>query len=484
MIKISTFHSIIVRFIKIVVLTLMFLLTQTLRAQLDNRIFSFYPQPFYFIQKAPLYKLGSMTEYEIAIDSTIEMIQIDSVATSIEPAADSPISDTTIYPPLSAINEAPNETDSLELSQKSIEQSIEPSLENSPSLSGTYANYMTGTHWGMLHYNKDNEYLQRINPGETLFGNMAWAFRTFSVAKEGNEQVLLTLGGLAKVDFGGYETKLRFNPLIQLILHAKQGILTVGSIPSHTQHLLPEPMINYDLTFKKPVEYGFQFYKNTKHLVLESWLDWRQAIDTQTFRQEVISFGTRIEYQLFKDQAKNFHALNAKASGYLLLLHKGGEGFRYQLPLANRGTYAAGFTLFTQQRNTSLENYSSTPKFKLECLAFYQKDFSPRLSQPFREGTAVMINMGIKLTKTQQLVLTAYQANKFTTPLGASFYQCVNENNIMYFNPVRKIISARYIQQIHMISQNFQIESRLEPIYDLDQKHLLYSLGLYLKYSI
>ncbi len=469
---------------KIVVLTLMFLLTQTLRAQLDNRIFSFYPQPFYFIQKAPLYKLGSMTEYEIAIDSTIEMIQIDSVATSIEPAADSPISDTTIYPPLSAINEAPNETDSLALSQKSIEQSIEPSLENSPSLSGTYANYMTGTHWGMLHYNKDNEYLQRINPGETLFGNMAWAFRTFSVAKEGNEQVLLTLGGLAKVDFGGYETKLRFNPLIQLILHAKQGILTVGSIPSHTQHLLPEPMINYDLTFKKPVEYGFQFYKNTKHLVLESWLDWRQAIDTQTFRQEVISFGTRIEYQLFKDQAKNFHALNAKASGYLLLLHKGGEGFRYQLPLANRGTYAAGFTLFTQQRNTSLENFSSTPKFKLECLAFYQKDFSPRLSQPFREGTAVMINMGIKLTKTQQLVLTAYQANKFTTPLGASFYQCVNENNVMYFNPVRKIISARYIQQIHMISQNFQIESRLEPIYDLDQKHLLYSLGLYLKYSI
>ncbi len=450
MTTILTFTPIVIRlqerFIKIVVLTLIFLLTQTLQAQLDNRIFSFYPQPFYFIKKA--------------------------------------ISDTTIYPPLSAITEAPNETDSLELSQKSIQQSIEPSLENSPSLSGTYANYMTGTHWGMLHYNKDNEYLQRINPGETLFGNMAWAFITRSVAKEGDEQVLLTLGGLAKVDFGGYETKLRFNPLIQLILHAKQGILTVGSIPSHTQHLLPEPMINYDLTFKKPVEYGFQFYKNTKHLVLESWLDWRQAIDTQTFRQEVISFGTRIEYQLFKDQAKNFHALNAKASGYLLLLHKGGEGFRYQLPLANRGTYAAGFTLFTQQRNTSLENFSSTPKFKLECLAFYQKDFSPRLSQPFREGTAVMINMGIKLTKTQQLVLTAYQANKFTTPLGASFYQCVNENNIMYFNPVRKIISARYIQQIHMISQNFQIESRLEPIYDLDQKHLLYSLGLYLKYSI
>ena len=475
MTTILTFHPTVIRlqerFIKIVVLTLMFLLTQTLRAQLDNRIFSFYPQPFYFIQKAPIYKLGSMTEYEIAIDSKIEMIQVDSVAISIEPAADSAISDTTIYPPLSALNKT-----------MEPDTSIWPSWENPTS--GTYANYTTGTHWGMLHYNKDNEYLQRINPGETLFGNMAWAFITRSVAKEGDEQVLLTLGGLAKVDFGGYETKLRFNPMIQLILHAKQGILTVGSIPSHTQHFLPEPMINYDLTFKKPVEYGFQFYKNTKHLVLESWLDWRQAIDTQTFRQEIISFGTRIEYQLFKDQAKNFHALNAKASGYLLLLHKGGEGFRYQLPLANRGTYAAGFTLFTQQRNTSLENYSSTPKFKLECLAFYQKDFSPRLSQPYREGTAVMINMGIKLTKTQQLVLTAYQANKFTTPLGASFYQCVNENNILYFNPVRKIISARYVQQIHMISQNFQIESRLEPIYDLDQKHLLYSLGLYLKYSI
>lgn len=468
------------------VVTLLFVLTciiiNPLRAQLDNRIFSFYPQPFYIIHKAPMYKLGSLNE--IAVDSAVGMTQIDSVATSIEPAADSPVSDTMIYPPLSAITEAPNETDSSEMSQNPIEQPVESSSEITPSLSGTYANYMTGTHWGMLHYNKDNEYLQRINPGETLFGNMAWAFITRSVAKEGQEQVLLTLGGLAKVDFGGYETKLRFNPLIQLILHAKQGILTVGSIPSHTQHLLPEPMINYDFTFKKPVEYGFQFYKNTKHLVLESWLDWRQAIDTQTFRQEIISFGTRVEYLLFKDQAKKFHAINAKASGYLLLLHKGGEGFRYQLPLANRSTYAGGFTVFSQNRNTNLENYSSTPKFRLECLAFYQKDFSPRALQPYKEGTAFMINMGIKLTKTQQIVFTAYQANKFTTPLGASFYQCVNENNILYFNPVRKIVSARYIQQIHMISQNFQIESRLEPIFDLDQKHLLYSLGLYLKYSI
>ena len=108
MTTILTFHPTVIRlqerFIKIVVLTLMFLLTQTLRAQLDNRIFSFYPQPFYFIQKAPIYKLGSMTEYEIAIDSKIEMIQVDSVAISIEPAADSAISDTTIYPPLSALN--------------------------------------------------------------------------------------------------------------------------------------------------------------------------------------------------------------------------------------------------------------------------------------------------------------------------------------------------------------------------------------------
>jgi hypothetical protein len=97
------------------VVTLLFVLAciiiNPLRAQLDNRIFSFYPQPFYFIQKA--------------------------------------ISDTTIYPPLSALNEV-QEPDTFGW----------PSLEISPSLSGTDANYMTGTHWGMLHYNKDNEYLQ------------------------------------------------------------------------------------------------------------------------------------------------------------------------------------------------------------------------------------------------------------------------------------------------------------------------------------
>ena len=100
------------------VVTLLFVLAciiiNPLRAQLDNRIFSFYPQPFYFIQKAPLYKLGSMTEYEIAIDSAVEMTQIDSIAISIEPAADSTISDTTIYPPLSALNEV-QEPDTFEI---------------------------------------------------------------------------------------------------------------------------------------------------------------------------------------------------------------------------------------------------------------------------------------------------------------------------------------------------------------------------------
>ena len=78
-----------------------------------------------------------MTEYEIAIDSAVEMTQIDSVAISIEPAADSTISDTTIYPPLSALNET-----------MEPDTSSWPSLEKSPSHSGTYANYMTGTHRG------------------------------------------------------------------------------------------------------------------------------------------------------------------------------------------------------------------------------------------------------------------------------------------------------------------------------------------------
>lgn len=125
----------------------MFLLTQTLRAQLDNRIFSFYPQPFYFIQKAPIAKTGW---FKTSNDTLVEMAQIDSTSVSITAPIDSTISDTTIYPPLSALN-----------IKMEPDTSIWPSLENPPS--GTYANYMTGSHWGMLHYNKDNEYLQRIN---------------------------------------------------------------------------------------------------------------------------------------------------------------------------------------------------------------------------------------------------------------------------------------------------------------------------------
>jgi hypothetical protein len=335
-------------------------------------------------------------------------------------------------------------------------------------------------HWGFLHYNKDNEYLQRINPGETFFGNQLWAFNTFSLGHSDDfkESISLSLGGLVKYDFGGYESKLRFSPIMQIKLQTKKGTLIAGNLISQTQHNMPEPMINYDLAFKRPVEYGTQVFKKTKHWDTEAWLDWRQLIDTHTFRQEIISFGTRLEYQLFESHK---HALNAKMQGYLMLLHKGGEGFRYFLPLMNRSTYSAGFTVFSDRKEAK---YCNIPKFTLNAWAFYQKDFSPKLSQPMREGTALMVNVGIRLNRSQQLIFTGYQANKFTTPLGAQFYQCVNESNPIYFSHTRNIVAARFIQRFHLVSQRFQLESRLEPIFDLDEKFLLYSLGLYLKYAI
>lgn len=335
-------------------------------------------------------------------------------------------------------------------------------------------------HWGFLHYNKDNEYLQRINPGETFFGNQLWGYSTMNLGRSDDyqESISLSLGGLVKYDFGGYESKMRFSPIMQIKLQTKKGTLIAGNLISQTQHNLPEPMINYDLAFKRPVEYGTQVFKRTKHWDTEAWLDWRQLLDTQTFRQEIISFGTRIEYQLFESHK---HAVNAKMQGYLMLLHRGGEGFRYFLPLMNRGTYSTGFTLYSDRKEAK---YCNIPKFTLNAWAFYQKDFSPKLSQPMREGTAMMVNLGIRLNRNQQLIFTGYQANKFTTPLGAPFYQCVNETNPIYFNPVRKIVAARFIQRFHLVSQRFQLESRLEPIYDLEDKYLLYSLGLYLKYSM
>lgn len=338
----------------------------------------------------------------------------------------------------------------------------------------------TGQHWGFLHYNKDNEYLQRINPGETFFGNQLWGYITQFLGRssETNESLKLSLGGLVKFDFGGYESKLRFNPIMQLVLNTQKGTLIAGNLISQTQHNMPEPMVNYDLAFKRPVEYGAQVFKKTKHWDTEAWLDWRQRFDTQTFRQEIISFGTRLEYQLFEQHK---HALNLKWQGYLMLLHKGGEGFRYFLPLANRGTYSTGFTLFTDRKEVK---YNNIPKFTANAWAFYQKDFSPKLSQPMREGTALLINLGIRLNRNQQLIFTGYKANTFTTPLGAPFYQCVNESNPLYFSPVRKIVAARFIQRYHLVSQRFQLESRLEPIYDLEDKFLLYSLGLYLKYAL
>ncbi len=373
--------------------------------------------------------------------------------------------------------------------------------------------------FGFLQYTKDNEYLQKINPGQTFFGSRIWYQISIKIdadnankpnmsssndAKFGNRTTItdplnsiaegtdtsnsltytpslqpvrmgIRVGGLVQYEFGGWESKPVFRPIIHFYWHKGERSFIAGNIRSQTQHLLPDLLINYDLAFKNPIEYGLQHTIENRHISAENWLDWRQRMDISSGRQEIISFGNRIEFRVLKPNAaqRNIHF-----KGFALLMHKGGEGFAKQQRIANRSVWGGGFRI-TANKNVFFEG-----------LYFSHRDFSAidiladsgQQAISFKTGSALLLNIGIRLSQNQQLVFSSVTANRFSTPLGAPIYQCVNYENPSFYAIDRQMFTARYTLAKNLLSEKMRMEFRIEPSYDLYKKWFLFSLGLYFRY--
>ncbi|MSP57474.1 MAG: hypothetical protein EXR17_01275 [Flavobacteriaceae bacterium] len=373
--------------------------------------------------------------------------------------------------------------------------------------------------FGFLQYTKDNEYLQKINPGQTFFGSRIWYQISIKIVAEdadnpnvptpnalglGNHPSItepqksiagdmdsitslkytplpqrvsmgIRLGGLVQYEFGGWESKPVFRPIINFYWNKGGRSFIAGNIHSQTQHLLPDLLINYDLALKTPIEYGLQFTRETPHLSSENWLEWRQRMDISSGRQEIISFGNRIEFRVLKP---NSAKRNMHFKGFVLLMHKGGEGFVKQQAIGNRFVWGGGIKI-TENKNVFFEG-----------LYFFHQDFSAKdiiadsgqKNVSFKTGSAILLNFGIRLAKNQQLVLSSVTANRFSTPLGAPIYQCVNYENPSYYAINRQLFTARYTLAKNLFSEKMRMEFRIEPSYDFYKKWFLFSVGLYFRY--
>ena len=321
--------------------------------------------------------------------------------------------------------------------------------------------------WGVqvLHYFKNNEYMENHNPGATLFGTQIGMGLKHNFNKHGSHAYL---GALGNIPFGGIDQS-KIYPLIQLN-HAfnSRHHLTLGSLHGNTRHQLYEPVYNYELNLTRPIEYGIQYLYTNTFFESDLWLDWRQMAITQSSQQEIISFGWSGKFQLNAQASK--HKWSIPMSN--LIYHQGGESLTIGKPVQNKWNGSAGL------------RYEYQNKLQFESVVFGSQDFSPRLLTSFKDGHAWYNQIKLNPQGKHQLALSHYYAEEFFAPLGTNLFLSEQIGNPYKFTNYRNFLMARYQWMGVLIPNTCIFDFRFEPIWHIEKKQFAFSAGFYVKYRI
>lgn len=313
-----------------------------------------------------------------------------------------------------------------------------------------------------LHYNKNNEYFNRINPGQTFFGTQLQPKLLFKP----DSDLLFELGVLLNKNYGDPKFISNIYPIVKLSYQHNDLFLRLGSLQSHVNHGMTDVLLNYENVFTDPVEYGFQTILNKKKFLYESWIQWKQNLDKQTIRQEIIIAGQSF---IFKPVQKQNVKLQIPIQGFAY--HKGGQDIPGAPPLTNRFVGGAGIQL--KLFNT----------LQLESYYFGSLDKSPSLQQPFKNGMGLMENIRV-FYKKHEFAFTWWYSREFVSTLGAPMFSNIKMDEAYIFSDTRQLAMLRWNYTTHIIKNKLFLDARFEPYYDLTAKKFEFSHSFHVRWNL
>lgn len=313
-----------------------------------------------------------------------------------------------------------------------------------------------------LHYNKNNEYFYRINPGQTFFGTQLQPKLLFKP----DTNLLFETGLLINLNYGDPKLISNLYPIIKMTYVHKDLFLRLGSLQSHVNHGMPDPLLNYESVFTDPVEYGIQTIMTRPNLVYESWNQWKQNVDKKTVRQEIIIVGQSLT---LKPLRKKFGFLHIPIQAFAY--HKGGQAIPGAPPLINRFIGSAGLQL----------NLKS--KIQLESYYMASLDKSQSFQQPFNNGMALMENVRW-FYKKHEFVATYWYSREFVSTLGAPMFSNISFDDAYLSVNQRQLFMLRWNFTTHIIRNKVFLDARFEPYYDITGKKIEFSHGFHVKWNI
>ena len=318
---------------------------------------------------------------------------------------------------------------------------------------------------------KDNEYFNKIADGYTLFGTQLNPRLTYFPSPN----LRVEAGVFLWKDYGNPRLQ-QVRPTFTAVYQSPNGKNRVlfSNIESHLHHGYIEPLFDFERVILKRLEEGLQYQLQTRHVRLNTWVDWQRQQYRYSNYQEEITGGLASEFILTPDSTRNWRF---SVPVQFTAQHHGGQIDTLDKPLQTLFNYSLGLRAVRQLP------FRTVQRLRAEAYGAFFDDHSFTKVYPYSSGTGLYLNAGAD-TRFVNVLLSYWQGHHFIAPLGGRLYQSVSTTvaNPQFTDPNRKILIVRFLRDFRLPG-HVVLSTRLEPVYDFNAHLLDFSLGVYLNFN-
>ncbi len=319
-------------------------------------------------------------------------------------------------------------------------------------------------HFESFNFLRNTEYFDIIETGQTYFGTLLQLHLSYQPYKN-----VLVKGGLqTKQDYGSNNLQ-SIAPVFSVSIFKDRWRHNFGTLQATTNFGLVEPMFNIDRAITNRIENGIQSIYRHNGTYFTNWLVWNVPTYRFATNQEQFNTGFVLDKNIVDKKGLK---LSFPFQG--TLAHRGGQVNISSTPIYSRLNLAAGLKV--------KYTFSKTLSIRTENYFLRSDDFSPNITQPYKNGNATWHTLAVKV-KNVELMLNYWAGREWQSPIGSQLFNNYNFYDVYEYRRVRHIAFARlfYTRKIY---ENLFLDMRFEPFYDFEYKGFQYSYSVYLKLNL
>jgi hypothetical protein len=314
---------------------------------------------------------------------------------------------------------------------------------------------------------KDNEYFNEIVEGYTLFGTQLNPQLVYYPTRD----LRLEGGVFLWKDFGTPQLR-QVRPTFRATWTVGNNQFIFGNILPNLNHQYIEPLFDFERVMLKPLEEGLQYRYVSQRLFLDVWVDWLKQEYPGVAYQEQIAGGLSSSFRLTGDNS----AFKVSIPFQFTARHYGGQIDTLHAPVQTLFNYATGVVARLPLGGSVLR------AVRVNAYGTLYRDNSGFFRLPYTQGSGLYLN-GTLETRYADLMVSYWQGHQFYAPFGGPYYQGVASRygTPGYTDAERRLVLVRLLRDFR-ISDAAAVTVRVEPVYDIGNKILDYSFGVYLNF--